>query len=313
MNLLIKKRIETKKGVLKRMTTNDMQAHQVDNAIIMAAGLSSRFAPLSYECPKALLRVKGEILIERQIRQLQEVGINDITIVVGYKKEQFSYLIEKYQVDIVENPEYKERNNHSSLYYVRDRLANTYICSADNYFTTNVFESHVPHAYYSAVFEEGETDEWALQTNDAGLITEVKIGGTDAWVMLGHVFFSNGFSKRFVEILEEIYDLPETVDLLWESIYANHIDELPMFIRKYSQETIFEFDSLDELREFDKEYINNTGSKILQQVTTKLNCEEKEIIDAKPLKKNDETIGFEFIMQGTHYHYCYITKELNEK
>ena len=44
--------------------------HKVDNAVIMAAGMSTRFAPLSYEKPKALLKVKGEILIERDILQL---------------------------------------------------------------------------------------------------------------------------------------------------------------------------------------------------------------------------------------------------
>ena len=37
---------------------------KVDNAIIMAAGTSSRFAPISYERHKALIEVKGEILIE---------------------------------------------------------------------------------------------------------------------------------------------------------------------------------------------------------------------------------------------------------
>ena len=37
---------------------------KVDNAIIMAAGTSSRFAPLSFERPKALIEVRGEILIE---------------------------------------------------------------------------------------------------------------------------------------------------------------------------------------------------------------------------------------------------------
>ena len=58
------------------------------NAIIMAAGTASRFAPLSFEKPKALIEVKGEILIERQIHQLKEAGISEIIIVVGYKKEQ---------------------------------------------------------------------------------------------------------------------------------------------------------------------------------------------------------------------------------
>ena len=53
------------------------------NAIIMAAGMSSRFAPLSLETPKALLNVKDEIMIERQIGQLREAGIDEIVIVVG--------------------------------------------------------------------------------------------------------------------------------------------------------------------------------------------------------------------------------------
>ncbi len=81
-------------------------SYKVDNAIIMAAGTSSRFAPLSYEMPKALIEVKGEILIERQIRQLQQAGIRQIIVVVGYKKEQFEYLNNKFGVVIVENEEY---------------------------------------------------------------------------------------------------------------------------------------------------------------------------------------------------------------
>ena len=95
------------------MHKNDFEAHlqkgeydmlssyKVDNAIIMAAGFASRFAPLSDIIPKALLKVKGEIMIERQIRQLIEAGIPDIYVVVGYKKEMFYYLSEKYGVHIV--------------------------------------------------------------------------------------------------------------------------------------------------------------------------------------------------------------------
>ena len=64
---------------------------KVDNAIIMAAGTASRFAPLSFEKPKALIEVRGEVLIERQIRQLRDAGIHEIVIVTGYKAEQFEY------------------------------------------------------------------------------------------------------------------------------------------------------------------------------------------------------------------------------
>ena len=83
-----------------------LKPYKVNNAIIMAAGMSSRFAPLSYERPKGLLNVKGEILIEREIRQLQEAGITDITIVVGYMKEKFFYLEEKFGAKIVVNEDY---------------------------------------------------------------------------------------------------------------------------------------------------------------------------------------------------------------
>ena len=83
-----------------------LSPYRVENAVIMAAGLSSRFAPLSYERPKGVLKVRGEVLVERQIRQLKEAGIDDIAVVVGYMKEQFFYLEDAFGVDIVVNEDY---------------------------------------------------------------------------------------------------------------------------------------------------------------------------------------------------------------
>ena len=71
------------------------QRIKVDNAIILAAGLSSRFAPLSFERPKGLAVAHGERLVERQIRQLTKANIKEIIIVVGNMKEKFEYLQEK--------------------------------------------------------------------------------------------------------------------------------------------------------------------------------------------------------------------------
>lgn len=45
------------------------------NAIIMLIGTCSRFVLLSQEKPKGLLEVKGENLIERQMRQFYEAGV----------------------------------------------------------------------------------------------------------------------------------------------------------------------------------------------------------------------------------------------
>lgn len=198
---------------------------KVDNAIIMAAGTASRFAPLSYEKPKALVEVRGEVLIERQIRQLRDAGIEEVVVVTGYKAEQFEYLKDKYGVVLINNPYYLTRNNNSSIYAAREYIKNSYICSSDNYFITNPFESDVDESYYSAVYMEGETGEWCI-SEDGGWIKDVKVGGEDSWVMLGHVFWSESFSRSFLHILEDEYEWPETADKLWETIYIEHINEL---------------------------------------------------------------------------------------
>ena len=70
---------------------NEIKPYKVDNAIIMAAGYSARCMPLSNILPKGLFRVKGEILIEREIRQLQEAGIKEIIVVTGFMQEKFQY------------------------------------------------------------------------------------------------------------------------------------------------------------------------------------------------------------------------------
>lgn len=282
-----------------------LRPYRVKNAIIMAAGLSSRFTPLSYEIPKPLLTVKGEVLIERQIKQLHESGINEIAIVVGYKKEMYQYLVDKFGVELIENPEYLTKNNHSSLYYVREKLGNTYICSGDNYFVENVFESHVWDSYYAAVYKHGETNEWCLTYDDSGLITAVDKGGKDKWVMLGHAYFSYEFAKNFSKILENIYDNPLIKDYFWEDIFINYIDQLPMYIKKYEDGIIFEFDTLEELREFDHSYIDNTNSRILKNICIHLKCKERDIHDIQPIKENNEVVGFSFRVNNMLYSYFY--------
>lgn len=279
---------------------------RVNNAVIMAAGTSSRFAPLSYEKPKALIRVKGEILIERQIRQLQAAGIYDIYIVTGYKAEQFGYLKTKFGVHLRYNQDYAIRNNTSSIKAVEDILENTYICSADNYFSKNIFETTVSGGYYAAVFSNGPTKEWCLETDTDGFINQVTIGGNHTWYMLGQAFWDVDFSNKFLSILNEVYDKKETANKLWEDIYIEHLDELKLKIRKYPADTIYEFDTLDELRQFDSSYNNHTGSKILANIAKKMRVCEGNIKNISCLKgKDNQAIGFSFKIYENGYRYLY--------
>ena len=55
-------------------------------AILLAAGIGSRLRPLTLETPKPLIKINDESMIERQIKFLKEVGINEIIVVTGYLK-----------------------------------------------------------------------------------------------------------------------------------------------------------------------------------------------------------------------------------
>ena len=285
----------------------------VKNAIIMAAGTSSRFAPLSYEKHKAMVEVKGEILIERQIKQLKDAGITEIYIVTGYKAEQFDYLKNKYDIKLIHNPEYLTRNNNGSIWAVRNILGNSYICSADNYFSKNPFEKEVDESYYAAEYSEGHTAEWCMTEDENGYINSVVIGGEKSWYMLGHTFWSQDFAEKFLSILETEYDKEETKGKLWEKIFMAHLDVLKMKIKKYEPDVIYEFDTLDELRTFDNTYITDTRSEIIKNLVKQLNVKEQDIINLKPLNSSTtEAAGFEFDCMNSHYTYQYKSKELNK-
>ena len=88
------------------------------NAIILAAGLGSRFQDITKNNHKALLPIGGIPNVERTIQYLHESEIKDITIVVGHMHHLFNYLIDKYQVKLIYNDHYADYNNLYSFYQI---------------------------------------------------------------------------------------------------------------------------------------------------------------------------------------------------
>ena len=282
-----------------------LRPYKVNNAIIMAAGMSTRFVPLSIEKPKGLLVVKNEVLIERQIEQLQEAGIFDIVIVLGYKKEAFFYLEDKYKgIRIVINPEYNIKNNTHTLYLARNFISNSYICSSDDYFEKNPFEEYVYQSYYAAIHVDKKTNEWYMIPDQKGNIAKVEKSGNEGNIMLGHVYWDGEFSKAMLKIIEDDHDVGNYDQVLWEQVLAENIRNLPpMEIKVDPDNTIFEFDSLDELRAFDSNYVNHTHSRIIKNIATFFNCEESQILHFKAISKGLTNTSFVFEINDKKYVY----------
>lgn len=280
-----------------------LEQFKVDGALIIAAGFGSRFVPLTFEMPKGLLEVFGERMIERQIRQLHKVGITDITIAVGYLKEKFEYLIDKYNVTLLYNPEYSCKNTLATIYRARKVLEgrNMYVLSSDNWMRDNMFHLYECGAWYSSVYMDGETSEWVLSYNKKGRITDVQVGGTDAWVMYGPVFFSRGFSAEFLPLLEKYYRTPGTEQFYWEQVYLDHVDKLEMDINRQPDNQVYEFENLEELRKFDPRYQTRSDNKALELVSEIFHVPESDIQDIRCLKSGMTNKSFLFQIDGRHY------------
>lgn len=275
------------------------------NAIILAAGKSNRFAPFTYERPKGLFCVRGEILIERQIDQLKEAGINDIYIVVGYMKEKFFYLEQKYGVKLLVNNEFGKKGNLYSLFVARRYLENTYICCADHYFLHNPFLSKNPGnvSYRACAKISGTFREFAVECSDSDVITAMTVGGRDSLAMVGHAYMNKKFSNIFRFFMEnEINDFG-VASMFWEEFYSRHIRQLTFYKREFEPGEILEFDSIEDLRAFDSEFLMNVDSEIITNICQTLYCKPNDVTNITIINAGLTNVSFAFDCKGTKYVY----------
>lgn len=241
-----------KSGKLTESGYEALSPYKVDNAIIMAAGRSRRCMPLSNYLPKGLFEIKGDTMVERQIKQLHDAGIKQIIIVVGYLKEKYYEMAKKYKdLIVIDNTEWEEKNNISSIYAAKDYLKNSYICCSDNWFAHNVYCDYVYDSYYACKYTDEFLDEYCVKSTDKeGYMTSVKKGGEKCWYTIGEAFFNKDFSAKFVDYMVKEYYDPEVKYMLWDDFQIRHIDDLKLKVKGYSDDECKEFDTTEDILQF---------------------------------------------------------------
>ncbi len=277
----------------------------IDNAIILAAGYSSRFVPVCFDLPKGLLPVRGNTLIERQIRQLKERHIHNIYVITGAHNEKFNFLKDKYGIEIIFNPDYATKNNFSSVYAARHILANSIITSCDLFFPSNIFQNFIDYPYYAAVYCEGKTDQRVLTLDQHDKIIKTRYGGKNAWITFGgHACFTKEISQKIIRYMAQEYDNPASANKYWVDFQDEHLSELPMHIKRLSFNDIIEFNSIQALRQFDASFRVANISPTMKYLCTKLKAEDEcELESFEPLKNENEIMGCTFVFRGKAYQY----------
>ena len=296
--------IDSHTGILTKEGLAALAPYRVDSAVILAAGSATRFVPLSLELPKGLYEVRGERLIERQIQQLREAGIEKIVIVVGYKKDMFAYLAEKYGVTLLFNPSYNVKNNIESILTAKEWLKNSYVCMCDQYFVENPFHSFECCSFYAGYSTAEQRREMYAHIDADGRITRMELGEDGGLMLLGHTFWAEEFSQAFIAAAEADYETGTYANKFWEWLVRDNLDRFPpLFFKEYAPGVIYEFDYFEQLRQFDAGYVSHAKSEILRNIKLVFRCDEEDIIDFRTVSEGLTNTSFVFQVDGVDYIY----------
>ncbi len=282
----------------------DIESCRVRNAVILAAGGGDVSAKSVYSLPKGLYVKDSETLIERQIRQLREAGVDDITVVVGYKQEMYFYLAEKWGVSLAVNVA-PSKGNVLSLAAEGVELGSTYVLNCDNYFAENPFSAYEHGAFHATIWKEDTSRELVVRKNHGGRILEVLPGDGPGECVYGHAYLDPAFSHRFKQLLADQLQEFRTDAMFWEEFVSRNADDLDMFAREYSPDFLLEFDSIQEIQNVDGLFMDNVSERVNRRICSILGCGSDEIGEIEILQKGLTNILFTFVVRGKKYIFRY--------
>lgn len=263
------------------------------NAIILAAGFGMRMVPINTMTPKALLEVNGETLIERLIKQLHEVGVTSILVVVGFMKEKFEYLIDEYGVELIINPEYATKNNLHSLALALNQLSNSYIVPSDIWCDKNPFNREEMYSWY--MVSDLMDDESDVRVNRK--MELVKGNGGNA--MLGISYLLSADAEIVKKKIEQFDGDGKHGDSFWEAaLYKD--DRMIVPAKMVSSSLAVEINTYEELREIDANS-NHLKSDAIKTISEVFNTSQDKIVDITVLKKGMTNRSFLFSLDGNKY------------
>ncbi|RMX34528.1 aminotransferase class V-fold PLP-dependent enzyme [Mycoplasmopsis fermentans] len=267
---------------------------KVRNAVIFAAGKGTRMTPLTHYVPKPLITVNDESMIERNIKHLQEIGINDITVVVGYMKDQFNLIKEKYNVKLIENDLYDEANNIYSYVVSKNAFGDTLYIEGDLYIEKNIFPEIIKiieNSEDSICFTEKCTkhkSEWVFDTNNKGYVVKHH-NEKDAYnqnIWIGILYLNKKLANEAKEKVDAWFNQQGNKQQYFETFLWTL--ENKMRLEAIPSNLIKELDNFQDLINIDHHYANHASTLLFTPGPINNYPEVSEILSESVLHHRSE-------------------------
>lgn len=282
--------------ILTQKAMDEFKQNAPKRAIILAAGFGMRMVPINTEVPKGLLEVNGEPLIDRLIKQLHDVGINEIYIVVGFMKERYEYLIDEYNVRLIFNADYASKNNLHSIKLVKNLLANSYVIPCDIWCDRNPFSRYELYSWY--MVSDLVDDESTVRINrKMELVTVPDSSGGNA--MIGICYLTKDDASIVSSRIDVLCRNSRYDGAFWEeALYSK--DRMIVAARMVHSSDVVEINTYEQLRELDCNS-NQLKTDAMDVIANALDARLDEITDISVLKKGMTNRSFLFSCRGRKY------------
>ena len=232
-------------------------------SVILAAGVSRRLYPLTYEMPKCLMKVGDKAILDRQLKTLQSSNISEVIIVVGYYRELIVDYVKSHYNDLnvkfVINHHYFETNTAYSLRLCNDFINNEpfILMNADVLYPKEVL-SRVINSNYNTVLavdikpcgrEEVKVIEG--EGNRIVAIGKELIEDNSLGEFIGVAKFSKNISSKFMNSLDRLISSGGNSDYFEAAIHPL-MSEHDIYYEDISDLPCIEIDFVEDLEKAQK-------------------------------------------------------------
>ena len=227
----------------------------VKTAMIMAAGMGTRFGHYTDLIPKGFIPFKDKPMVIRSIETLIECGIEKIVIGTGYKKEVYDELMNKYpQIVTCFSPRYAETNSMYTLYNTRELLDDDFILlESDLVFEkkaiTSLMECENPDVMLVSPVTKFQ-DQYYVECNEDGILTNCSVNGSEldyCGELVGIHKLSSSFFKSMCEDYEgRVNEFPK-LGYEYQLLHMSR-NISPMYVLNIPGLQWYEIDDTDDLK-----------------------------------------------------------------